>query len=92
MDKTKYGARYWCVKVPISLSPDGEIYVYADRVDLVSGALVFVSDAIVTHNGPDTVAQPGLSIAAGSWIAVFAASVIDGSAVAVEHWKDEVAE
>jgi hypothetical protein len=32
-----------------------------------------------------------LIIPSGHWTACYAASVIDGSAVAVEHWKGEVA-
>jgi hypothetical protein len=31
-----------------------------------------------------------LAIAPGHWTAVFAASCMDGSAVAVHHWKGEV--
>jgi hypothetical protein len=31
-----------------------------------------------------------LAIAAGNWTCVFAASVIDGHAVAADHWKGEI--
>lgn len=72
-----YGKRYWCIKT--DLSPDGEIYVHADEVRFAYGAAIFESGKDVR-----------LALAAGSWKAVFAASVIDGHAVAVEHWKDEI--
>jgi hypothetical protein len=31
-----------------------------------------------------------LTLAPGPWTAAFAASLIDGNAIAVEHWEDEV--
>jgi hypothetical protein len=34
--------------------------------------------------------HPVLVVPAGSWSGVYAASVLDGSAVAVEHWEGEV--
>jgi hypothetical protein len=33
-----------------------------------------------------------LALAAAQWMAVFAASCMDGHAVAVEHWKGEIVE
>jgi hypothetical protein len=82
-----YGKSYWCVKVPINISPNGEIYLYADKVEITShGDLVFWSE----ENEKREKSFQNLSLASGFWIAFFAASVIDGAAVAVEHWEGEV--
>lgn len=80
-DPSKYGRLYWCVKT--DLSPDGEIYVHADEMTVVDGALVLTSDK-------DGKPQGRLYIGAGHWKAAFAASAIDGHAIAVQHWKGEV--
>lgn len=77
-----YGAYYWCVKT--DLSESGEIYVYADAVRCEpTGGVLFVSRQ-------DDGECINLALAAGKWTAVFAASVLDGHAVAVEHWEGEV--
>jgi hypothetical protein len=74
-----YGKYYWCIKS--GLSKDGEIYVYADIATVNdNGDLILSQDSGVIN----------LSVAKGSWNACFAASVIDGSAIAVEHWEGEV--
>ena len=90
----KYGRYYWCVKSKLSKS--GEIYVMADRVEFTpSGGVIFWCDPS-ENDGDDkarsrTVLQT-LALAAGQWMAVFAASCMDGHAVAVEHWKGEIVE
>lgn len=85
MSTDNYGRYYWCVKVTPDVSADGEIYVMADDVIVIaSGTINFIrrrEDDTITIN---------LGIASGKWLAYFAASLMDGSAVAVEHWKDEV--
>lgn len=78
MSAADYGELYWCVKTPLAVS--GDIYVHADGVEIHQGALVFMG-----RHG-----TPVLTIAAGQWLASYAASVLDGSAVAVEHWEGEV--
>ena len=85
MPTSDAGRYYWCAKVTKDLSPDGEIYVFADDVVLTDGAAVFLRDS-------DGKQYPNLVISAGKWSAVFAASVMDGHAVAVEHWAGEVVE
>ena len=77
-----YGALYWCVKT--DLSESGEIYLHADRTEIVDGILLFWRE---TGDGKPFV---NLAIAPGQWRALFAASVMDGHAVAVEHWAGEV--
>lgn len=81
-----YGRFYWCVKVPKGVSKDGEIYVHADSVEIAaSGAVLFMQ-----NEAKDRPRQPTLVLAAGMWSAFYAASVLDGAAVAVEHWEGEV--
>ena len=78
-----FGQYYWCIKT--ELSQNGEIYAYADKVELKEGAL------ILTHYyDQDHTMKPNLIIPAGKWSCLYAASCIDGAAVAVEHWKGEV--
>ena len=79
MSADENGRYYWCVKTP--LSPDGEIYVYADRVSVRDGSLILLSEDRHEIN---------MAFAPGNWRACFVASVIDGHAVAVEHWTGEV--
>ncbi len=78
MGAERFGVYYFCVKT--TLSESGEIYVHADSVSIAQGALVFLGHQDI----------PVLVIALGDWSACFAASVLDGSAVAVPHWKGEV--
>jgi hypothetical protein len=83
MNTEDYGQYYWCVKS--QLSPSGEIYLYADEVEFTAaGGVIFWR---VKKEGEH---HPNLSIAAGQWSAVYAASCWNGAAVAVEHWDGEV--
>jgi len=84
-DTSRYGRYYWYVKVPRDVSKDGEIYLMADRVRIDGGALVFVR-----HREDNPEEHINLVLPAGKWSALYAASVLDGSAVAVEHWAGEV--
>jgi len=77
----KYGDLYWCVKVIESVSPDGEVYIYADEVKTTQDGSLW----LIGKKG-----HPNLVLPSGKWLACYAASVIDGAAVAVEHWKGEV--
>src|SRR5262249_44822656 len=95
-DPHNYGDKYWCVKSKLSKS--GEIYLNADRVEFTpSGGIIFwggfrpaakAEDEWKTEKPAELI--PCLALAAGQWIAVFAASVMDGHAVAVQHWNGEV--
>jgi hypothetical protein len=79
MSADRYGRSYWCVKTP--LSPSGEIDLHADGMSIRDGCLIFT--------GRDSAVN--MMFAPGQWQAAFAASCIDGHAVAVEHWPGEVA-
>lgn len=73
---TQYGSLYWCVKLPNR----SEVRLMADEaLILPSGAL-----SMVQHHATGT--RINLAFAPGQWVAVYAASLIDGGAVAVEHW------
>ena len=80
----RYGNQYWCVKVLESVCPKGEIYACADKAEVTGGGdLVLWQDG---KNGPSV----NLAFAKEQWHVVFAASFMDGSAVAVERWEGEV--
>jgi hypothetical protein len=82
----KYGRYYWCVGVPESICPDKQIYLHADSCTIMpNGALSF-------DRKRGKYLQTNLALAPEQWYYVFAASVIDGAAVAIDHWKGEVAE
>lgn len=84
----KYGRYYWCAKVTEDVCPDREIYVHADTCRiLANGELAFYGHSNKEVEDDRVI---NLALAPGKWYAIFAASVIDGSAVAVEHWKGEV--
>ena|SRR5271163_5318483 len=87
----RYGSSYWCIKSPAS--EDGDVYVKADRLEVTgAGALIAWGGARKSYDAAPTADQqePVLLFAAGHWTAAYAASILDGSAVAVEHWKGEV--
>ena len=79
MSADRYGRYYWCVKTP--LSPDGEIYLHADGMSVRDGCLAFAGGG---EHGINIIFAPG------QWQTAFAASCLDGHAVAVEHWSREV--
>lgn len=80
-DTTQYGAYYWCVQVKPELSNNGRIYVMADdAITHTDGSL-----ALIRHK-PDGTKHTNLLIPSGSWLAVYAASMLDGRAVAVDSW------
>jgi hypothetical protein len=82
-----YGTLYWCVKVSHSLAKSGEIFLHADRAEVTpNGDLIFWSST----NEKRKEAFQNLSLASGSWVAFFAASIMDGAAVAVAHWDGEI--
>ena len=82
MGTEQYGKVYFGIKTDIS--PDWEVYAMADVVETASdGSLILRRKS----GGRDHI---NLIVPAGHWTACYAASVIDGAAVAVEHWKGEV--
>lgn len=92
MSTTDYGRSYWCVK----RRDAPEVYVMADRVEVTpTGALIFWAETTEAKDGsydrvPRNNPFPSLGFAPGEWTAFYAASLLDGSAVAVEHWEGEV--
>lgn len=79
MNPEQYGEIYWCVKS--NLSPDGEIYLHADIVEVGNAGQL-----ICSRKNSDVM----MIFKAENWECIFAASVIDGCACCVEHWRSEV--
>ena len=88
----RYGQFYWCV----GLSDGKEVYANADETEITdAGALALWR---TTDPGPDFARVPAkarhmtLAFAPGRWVFVYAASVIDGHAVAANHWEGQILE
>lgn len=77
-DTSKHGRYYWCVG--LKDEDKTEVLVMADAVD--------VSPAGALTLGNDT--NPNLIFAPGEWSFCYAASTLDGHAVAVDHWPGQV--
>lgn len=77
----QYGDKYWCVG--LDDGDDTEVYLMADEVrEGETGALFFCrADGMLN-----------LAIAPGEWRFVYAASLMDGAAVAVQHWPGQIIE
>lgn len=79
----KYGRLFWRV----GLSDGTQIALYADKVEVDSvGALHAVASSVKPdeETGEHNV-YPGLVVAPGQWAWVYAASMIDGTAIVVDH-------
>jgi hypothetical protein len=76
----KYGKRYWAV----CLTNGDEVFVHADELTVeTSGALVGSS---AREDDGHKIKMLTFAVGPGGWKHAYAASVIDGGAVAVEHW------
>lgn len=80
----QYGRRYWCIG--LSDQEHTEIYVYADGIESADGSLCAWRRE---SDGGDLVKT--LGFAAGQWAFFYAASVLDGHAVAAMHWPGQIA-
>lgn len=77
----KYGNYYWYVE----LTNGDNLHLMADNATVCAdGSLVF--DTVQDEKG----LFPNFAIASGQWRLFYAASLIDGSAVSVEHWEKSV--
>jgi len=86
---SRYGDCYWCIKTKLSKS--GEIYLNADRIEITAnGSLVCWEGGRAEGDRLPDIPAVMLAIPSGKWDAYYAASCIDGHAVAVEHWEGEV--
>ena len=77
----QYGRYYWCIRI----REKEDVYAHADSVNLVNGSLLLLRDKLDTESGK-TQTQVNLAFAPGHWEYIYAASVIDGGAVAIQHW------
>lgn len=75
MSADKYGSKYWMVET----NNNESLCLFADEAKVTdNGDLLFVTGGLIL-----------LSYASGVWVNFHAASVVDGSAVAVDNWLDE---
>ena len=75
----EYGAHYWCV------TGDGEsVRLYADRIEVTTCGALVAWGGYRTEDGHPEREQRLWAAAPGQWKTFFAASLIDGRAVAVE--------
>jgi len=84
-DTSQYGSYYWCIKVTNDIAEDGEIYIMANSCRVLpNGELVCLGNRNKEFQDERVI---NLALAPGKWNAVYAASIVDGSPVAVDHWK-----
>ena len=88
----QFGAYYYCIKVTGDVSENGEIYAHADRVAVTGDGTLVLFHAFTPRGQDEEQEEMTLMIPTGKWLAVYAAAVLDGSAVAVEHWAGEICE
>ena len=69
------GQHYFCIR----LNTKKDMYVYADRAEVVDGSIVLCS-----KDG-----QMNFALAPGGWEYCYIASPEDGSPIAVEHWTQD---
>jgi hypothetical protein len=74
-ERKHYGAKYWCIRVQPGtvIGKEDTIYVYADRVEVTPAGVSFLQE-----NG-----ELNLFVTSQYVASVYAASVVDGSAVAI---------
>jgi hypothetical protein len=95
-DEHHYGQFYWCIGVDKSLGTGKtrtEIYLYADGFTVGgSGELIMMGGYRADHGEKVENQLPVLVIPAGLWKYAYAASCLDGAAVAVTKWDGQVLE
>lgn len=75
----EYGIHYWCVTC------EGEpVFVYADRIEVTACGALVAWGGYRKDGGHVEREQQLWASAPGQWTSFFAASLIDGRAVAVE--------
>jgi len=75
----EYGVHYWCV------TGDGEsVFVYADRMEVTACGALVAWGGYRKEGGHAVREQQLWAAAAGQWKTFFAASLLDGRAVAIE--------
>ena len=75
MSAEKYGKYYWTLR-----TPKETIRLHADEAEVVDGSVVF------RQKKDDGTSIINFSAATGQWVHFYAASILDGGAIAIEHW------
>lgn len=73
-ENSKHGDWYWVIETKRET-----LWLHAEKYEIKDGAITFHSKK----------GFPLLTVAAGEWIKVHAASVIDGSPVGIEHTEKQ---
>jgi hypothetical protein len=81
--KEQYGKYYWQIETEREC-----IHLFADRLEIKDGVLMAVRAADPEKGRPE---QIMFAWGSGQWLNAYAASCIDGGAVAVEHWDKKPA-
>lgn len=100
-----YGKRYYCVKVPENISSDREIYLHADYAKVSeNGTLTFygkyhpdklneeLQAYLPDYEDTNSEEIALLTLNKDCWNVYYAASCLDGHAVAAVHWSGEIYE
>lgn len=76
----RYGNYYWAIRTGVLGS--GHVFAFADRIEVTPNG-----DLVLWRNGEygEYREIQNMSFAKGHWVAFYAASVIDGRAVAAEY-------
>jgi len=76
-----YGNYYWCIR----LNEKEEVYAYADSINNVNGTLLLLREK-KEEAASESKITVNIALAPGHWQNIYAASLMDGSPIAVEHW------
>jgi hypothetical protein len=88
----QYGRFFWLVE----LGNDEWVSVYANRVEVSGGAVVFygigheAADGRPDYERPKGDDYPVVAFGAGQWQTFYAASLLDGHPVAVDRWVENI--
>lgn len=87
MAANEYGRYYYCVE--FEKGHGGAVYLHADAVKVnENGDLLFISAGRrKVGSDPDGDDSIWFAVSAGKWRTFYAANVMDGGAVSVEHWE-----
>ncbi|MFD8520931.1 hypothetical protein ACFV2D_13070 [Streptomyces capillispiralis] len=84
MSPSNHGRYYWCIQLDDEKGT--EVYANADKANFLPDGTL----QLVQVKGAEE--ETNLAFASGHWRFVYAASVMDGSAVAVHRWPGQIVE
>lgn len=84
MSNSRYGNYYWIVEVSKIIAADGWISCMGDTVEISNHG-----DLMIMNHSSEGEVYPGLIIPQGQWISCYAASMITGDPIVVDHWIND---